>query len=419
MEGLANGSYTFTVTARNPRGTSPRSAPTAQPVWITRPTDVQAESGQPGAGKIHVSWTPPDTAITIESYEVTSSPGPAHLHPAAAETSGTVAGLVGDRAYTFTVTADRSDGLSASSEPSNPTTPTPRPPAPPEARRRRRRWRWRWRWRWRSGCCGRDRRCLLRSAGTEAVFIAAVSDDTRISALRWTVTGPDGFTATSNAPRLAFAAPAGGTYTVSVTVDDVARRTLTASVTLTVFGDIAGQQFVNEIIWLAEEGTTRGCTDHSYCPNNPVTRAQMASFLARALDLQAPRQQAGFADVDPASVHGANIEALFAAQITAGCTQQPLQYCPNNPVTRAQMASFLARALDLQAPRQQAGFADVDPASVHGANIEALFAAQITAGCTQQPLQYCPNRPVTRAQMAAFLYRARDLISTVRISAGT
>ena len=70
----------------------------------------------------------------------------------------------------------------------------------------------------------------------------------------------------------------------------------------------------------------------------------MASFRARALDLQAAPQPAGFADVDPSGVHAANIEALFAAQVTAGCTEQPLQYCPSNPVTRAQMASFLKPA---------------------------------------------------------------------------
>ena len=244
------------------------------------------------------------------------------------------------------------------------------------------------------------------AANTETVFTAAVSDDATISSLRWTVGGPDGFTATSNAQRVSFVAPAGGAYTLSVTVDDTARRTLTGSVTLAVFGDITGHQFVNEILWLAEEGITRGCAAHSYCPSNPVTRAQMASFLARALNLEAPRQRAGFDDVDPSSAHAANIEALYAAHITTGCTQDPLAYCPSNPVTRAQMATFLARALDLEAPPQPAGFGDVDPSSAHAANIEALYAAQITTGCTQDPLAYCPSRPVTRAQMAAFLHRA-------------
>ena len=251
------------------------------------------------------------------------------------------------------------------------------------------------------------------AAGSEAVFTAAVSDGAGIDALRWTAIGPDGFTATGDAPQLAFVAPSSGSYTVSVSVTVVhaGRRTLTDSVTLAVLGDITDHQFVDEIVWLAQEGITSGCADFSFCPGRPVTRAQMASFLARALDLEPPRQQAGFVDVDSSGVHSANIEALFAAQITAGCSQQPLSFCPHRPVTRAQMASFLAGALDLEPPRQQAGFVDVDSSGVHGANIEALFAAQITAGCSQQPLSFCPHRPVTRAQMAAFLYRARHLIA--------
>ena len=70
------------------------------------------------------------------------------------------------------------------------------------------------------------------------------------------------------------------------------------------------------------------------------------------------------------------------------------------------MATFLARALELEAHPQPAGFHDVNPSSAHAANIEALYAAHITTGCTQDPLAYCPTRPVTRAQMAAFLHRA-------------
>ena len=70
----------------------------------------------------------------------------------------------------------------------------------------------------------------------------------------------------------------------------------------------------------------------------------------------------------------------------------------------------LARALNLQTPQQPAGFQDVDPTSVHAAGIEALYATQITLGCNQQPLRYCPQT-LTRAQMAAFLHRARHLIT--------
>ena len=71
----------------------------------------------------------------------------------------------------------------------------------------------------------------------------------------------------------------------------------------------------------------------------------MASFLARALGLRAAIS-AGFVDVDARSVHAASIDALFAADITKGCSSEPLQFCPSGAVTRAQMASFLIRALN-------------------------------------------------------------------------
>lgn len=58
-------------------------------------------------------------------------------------------------------------------------------------------------------------------------------------------------------------------------------------------------------------------------------------------------EPAGFVDVDPDSVHAEAIDAVFAAGITRGCAGGPPRFCPDDPVTRAQMASFLARALDL------------------------------------------------------------------------
>ena len=246
---------------------------------------------------------------------------------------------------------------------------------------------------------------------TESVF--TVTDTTGLQTLSWTATGPDDFTASSNGEQFALTTPTGGAYTITVTATDPEGDTHTATVTLSVLGDIAGHQFADEIIWLAEQGITRGCSQQPlrYCPQNPVTRAQMATFLTRALNLQTPQQPAGFQDVYPASTHAVSIEALYATQITRGCSQQPLRYCPQNPVTRAQMATFLTRALNLQTPQQPAGFQDVYPASTHAVSIEALYATQITLGCSQQPLRYCPQNPVTRAQMAAFLYRARHLIA--------
>ena len=158
-------------------------------------------------------------------------------------------------------------------------------------------------------------------------------------------------------------------------------------------------------------GITAGCFTEPlrFCPEDTLNRAQMATFLARALDLEPPEASAGFADVDPSGVHAANIDALFAAGITAGCFTEPLRFCPEDTLNRAQMATFLARALDLEPPEASAGFADVDPSGVHAANIDALYAAGITAGCFTEPLRFCPEDTLNRAQMATFLARALDL----------
>ena len=160
---------------------------------------------------------------------------------------------------------------------------------------------------------------------------------------------------------------------------------------------------------IAAEGITFGCNPPTYdrfCPGEKVTRAEMASFLARALNL-------GQASVEPfsdigGSVHADAINAIAAAGITKGCdSSDSTLYCPASFVTRAQMASFLVRAFDL--PAGQADFADIAD-SVHAENIETLAAAGITVGCNAPDYdRFCPGEHVTRGQMATFLARALGL----------
>ena len=76
---------------------------------------------------------------------------------------------------------------------------------------------------------------------------------------------------------------------------------------------------------------------------------------------------------DNGNLHEANIEAVAAQGITLGCNQQGTAYCPDLILTRAQMASLLARALDL--PPGSAQFSDVSAANVHGDAIAALATA--------------------------------------------
>ena len=164
------------------------------------------------------------------------------------------------------------------------------------------------------------------------------------------------------------------------------------------FRDIGSSQFIDDILWLADSGITQGCGFERFCPTGTVTRGQMASFLARALSL--PSTGTDYFNDDGGSMHQADINRLAAAGIASGCGGGA--FCPNLPVTRAQMASYLARALGLSSTG--ADYFYDDAGSMHEGDINRVAAAGITSGCGGG--RYCPDLSVTREQMAAFLRRA-------------
>ena len=170
------------------------------------------------------------------------------------------------------------------------------------------------------------------------------------------------------------------------------------------FSDTIDSIFHEDIVWLAEEGVTSGCNADQtlFCPGEHVTRAQMAAFLHRALgELLEASGEADFSD-DDLSIFEKDIEWLASVGVTAGCGDG--EFCPNDYVTRAQMAAFLHRALeDLLAANGEASFSD-DNQSIFEKDIEWLASTGVTAGCDDG--LFCPNDYVTRAHMAAFLHRA-------------
>jgi hypothetical protein len=98
---------------------------------------------------------------------------------------------------------------------------------------------------------------------------------------------------------------------------------------------------------LAAVGVVQGRGAGTFAPNATVTRAEMATFLVRAHDLVDSPLPAGadrFFD-DETSVHEANINKVAAAGLAAGTTATT--FAPSAPVLRGQMATFLARTLDL------------------------------------------------------------------------
>lgn len=171
------------------------------------------------------------------------------------------------------------------------------------------------------------------------------------------------------------------------------------------FIDDDGSIFEGDIEAIAADGTTAGCnppTNNRFCPDGLVTRGQMAAFLDRAVDLP-PASRDYFAD-DEQSVFEANINRLAEAGITHGCNPPDnTRFCPNQAVTRGQMAAFLVRAFGYVDDGGGDVFDD-DDGLVFEQDIDRLGTEGVTAGCG--PPRFCPNDPVSRKQMAAFLTRA-------------
>ncbi|MCP4308497.1 MAG: hypothetical protein GY788_27200 [bacterium] len=133
----------------------------------------------------------------------------------------------------------------------------------------------------------------------------------------------------------------------------------------------------------------------------------MAAFLHRALDgLVAPVGDPIDFVDDDDSVFVGDIAWLSATGITKGCAVD--RYCPDRAVTRGQMAAFLVRALGYTNDDGGDLFAD-DNDSIFETDIDRLAAANVTRGCNPPANDwFCPASQVTRGQMAAFLHRALD-----------
>ena len=182
--------------------------------------------------------------------------------------------------------------------------------------------------------------------------------------------------------------------------------------TCAVFADTLGSVHEAALEALAGRGILDGTECAAgICPNEPIKRWTMAVWLVRAIDGREPPgvSSSSFTDVGTDAWWIPYVERLAKRGITEGCFTLPLRFCPDRPVTRAEMASFLVRALHLDPEAAPpAGFGDTG-GSVHREAIDALWAAGITAGCQASPLLYCPSRPVTRAEMATFLARSLGL----------
>ena len=172
------------------------------------------------------------------------------------------------------------------------------------------------------------------------------------------------------------------------------------------FGDISSSVHADAIRVLASAGVALG-SDGQFLPTRSITRGQVASFIARAGLLEPRGDASTFTDTE-SSVHAEAISALVDAGVAQGYGDGT--FGPARDVTRGQLASMLARVLELDT---DAAGADCFPdlgASVHAGAVCALADAGIALGLGDGT--FAPGRSIDRAQTAALVARTYGYVST-------
>jgi uncharacterized repeat protein (TIGR01451 family) len=175
------------------------------------------------------------------------------------------------------------------------------------------------------------------------------------------------------------------------------------------FTDVSGQALTTAVNWMVSNGITAGCqlgANPKFCPNDPATRAQVATFLTRAFNLPATSQNK-FND-DNGHPLEQFINRAAVAGLFSGCTTTG-QFCPDRTMTRAELATVLVRAYNLST-NLPSPFVDVIG---HWSKpfVDVFGGLKISSGCNPQGTHYCPDRTVTRGEIALLMYKVAHLPS--------
>ncbi len=175
------------------------------------------------------------------------------------------------------------------------------------------------------------------------------------------------------------------------------------------FIDDDGSVHQNNIDKIYVAKITLGCNppvNTMFCPQRNITRGEMAAFIARALHLTEMTGIPAYDDVD-GHLFEIAIDKIQAAGIGFGCDAD--SFCPDRPLERDEMAELLVRAFDYQNGPGTDFFTD-DEGNQFEESINKLASAGITVGCNPPTNDhFCPDRQLSRAEMATFFVRSLGL----------
>lgn len=154
------------------------------------------------------------------------------------------------------------------------------------------------------------------------------------------------------------------------------------------------------VVWMLANQLTTGVSPLFFGPELAVSRSQMARFLHRLADAPEVTPRAVFDDVPIDAEYASAVTWMVDEGLTTGVT--PEMFVPHAALTRAQGAAFLHR-LAGSPPAPPAMFEDVPDHAYYAAAVAWMVDAGITVG--RSPTTYAPTEQLTRAHIAAFLFR--------------
>lgn len=170
------------------------------------------------------------------------------------------------------------------------------------------------------------------------------------------------------------------------------------------FTDVAGNAYYyNAVLWALDNHVTGGKTATTFAPNAVCTRAQAVTFLWRAMGSPEPTSTVNpFTDVKPDAYYYKAVLWAVEKGVTGGVSATAFN--PGGVCSRAQVVAFLWRAAGKPVVNYAMNFADVPADSYYTEAARWAVSEGVTGGTSATV--FSPGNSCTRAQIVTFLYRA-------------
>ena len=164
----------------------------------------------------------------------------------------------------------------------------------------------------------------------------------------------------------------------------------------------AGEFYFDPVEWAVGLGITNGADDTHFDPNGACMRGHVVTFLWRAMGKPAPKTTVNpFVDIAKTDYYYEAVLWAYENGITNGVDST--HFGPTKECNRAQVVTFLWRAMGKPASNAQVAFTDVEAGQFYSTAVAWAVENKITNGMPDGT--FGVGTTCNRAQVVTFLYR--------------